>query len=356
MAVGNVSDGSMNSSRVVRQPGYPKTTARFNLAMALLSVWFIIGLFVDGAAHNHGAVDDSFFTPWHAILYASVAATGAALIYTQYQHVNRGFAWGKALPRGYFLSLVGVIMFLLGGILDLGWHEVFGLEPNIEALISPPHLLLAVSAFLFVSGPLRSAWQGAQAINDWQSLLPVLISILVLFSLLTFFTMYSNPVSQPDEFRTRMNSTLSVAAVTGILLLSILMMGCILPLVHRWSLPFGSLAAILGFNALLMFGLRLGFIRPYWFMVVGFFFVGLAADGLLQRWGPLRNRLRIFRFFAFALPVVYFLVYFVMVWKFGGLTWSIHMWLGVTFMTGVAGVLLSFLVQPPPAFADEVDG
>src|SRR5690606_2880921 len=100
-----------------------------------------------------------------------------------------------------------VIMFLLGGIFDLGWHEVFGFEANIEALISPAHLLLAVSAFLFVSGPLRSAWQGAQAINDWQSLLPVLISVLVLFSLLTFFTMYSNPVSQPDEFRTRMNST-----------------------------------------------------------------------------------------------------------------------------------------------------
>src|SRR5690606_11352954 len=109
MAVGDVSDGSMNASRVVRQSGYPKTTARFNLAMALLSVWFIIGLFVDGAAHNHGAVDDSFFTPWHAILYSSVAATGAALIYTQYQQVNQGFAWGKALPRGYFLSLVGVI-------------------------------------------------------------------------------------------------------------------------------------------------------------------------------------------------------------------------------------------------------
>jgi hypothetical protein len=38
------------------------------------SVWFVAGLYLDGWAHNHGKVDNTFFTPWHAVFYSGYVA------------------------------------------------------------------------------------------------------------------------------------------------------------------------------------------------------------------------------------------------------------------------------------------
>jgi hypothetical protein len=38
--------------------------------VALLGCWTVGGIFLDGWAHNHGKVDSSFFTLWHALLYS----------------------------------------------------------------------------------------------------------------------------------------------------------------------------------------------------------------------------------------------------------------------------------------------
>ena len=51
----------------------------FDWAMAILSAAFVGGVFLDGWAHTHGRVDQSFFTPWHAVFYAGYAATASVL-------------------------------------------------------------------------------------------------------------------------------------------------------------------------------------------------------------------------------------------------------------------------------------
>ena len=35
------------------------------------------------------------------------------------------------------------------------WHEIFGVETGVEALLSPTHLMLALGGSLMVSGPFR---------------------------------------------------------------------------------------------------------------------------------------------------------------------------------------------------------
>jgi hypothetical protein len=35
-----------------------------------LATVFLGGLYLDGWAHQHGRVDASFFTPWHAFFYS----------------------------------------------------------------------------------------------------------------------------------------------------------------------------------------------------------------------------------------------------------------------------------------------
>ena len=54
----------------IAKPG----TTRFNLTMLSLAFWCFIGMVIDGWAHTHGEVDDSFFTKWHGLWYSGFTA------------------------------------------------------------------------------------------------------------------------------------------------------------------------------------------------------------------------------------------------------------------------------------------
>ena len=53
-----------------------------------------------------------------------------------------GIRLESRLAAGYALSLLGFFPFGAGGVADMLWHEAFGFEESIEALISPSHLFL----------------------------------------------------------------------------------------------------------------------------------------------------------------------------------------------------------------------
>src|SRR5215831_13875825 len=133
---------------------------RFEWAMVGLSATVAAGAHVDSWAHGHVAATlETFFTPWHALLYASIAATTGFLVFTAVRTGAQPWDWGRALPDGYALSLLGCVLFGIAGVLDMTWHLTFGIERGFQALISPTHLGLMLSAGLIVSGPLRSAWR-----------------------------------------------------------------------------------------------------------------------------------------------------------------------------------------------------
>ena len=46
----------------------PVASSRIDWGVTVLSVWVIVGFYLDLWAHAHGRVDDTFLTPWHAIL------------------------------------------------------------------------------------------------------------------------------------------------------------------------------------------------------------------------------------------------------------------------------------------------
>ena len=100
---------------------------------------------LDGWAHAHGAVDNTFFTPWHAILYIGLFGSTAWygwLTRRQVRPVNIhriGFA---------LLPVVAVC-----GVADLAWHSIFGFELDIAAQMSPPHIILATLIATLVALP-----------------------------------------------------------------------------------------------------------------------------------------------------------------------------------------------------------
>src|SRR3954470_21942345 len=124
---------------------------KFDMFMILLTSWFIGGLHLDGWAHSHIPQLETFFTPWHAALYSGYLACAIAIVGVVAINHRRGYNWREAIPTGYELSLLGVPLFLIGGIADMIWHILFGIEKSTEALLSPTHLLLAFSGVLIVS-------------------------------------------------------------------------------------------------------------------------------------------------------------------------------------------------------------
>ena len=170
--------------------GSPSAThsLRFDWVMAILSAVFVGGLFLDGWAHTHGRVDQSFFTPWHAVFYAGYAVTASAVVASLLRNHARGCPWQRALPVGYGLSVLGALIFAVGGVTDLIWHTIFGIEAGVEALLSPTHLVLALGLGLIASGPVRAAWRRPGPVVGWAAQGPMLLALTSTLSVLLVAT------------------------------------------------------------------------------------------------------------------------------------------------------------------------
>src|SRR6266536_1477812 len=136
----------------------PIAAERLDWPVAGLAAWLIVGFYVDLWAHAHGRVDDTFLTPWHALLYSGAASFGIVLGAVAVLNIRRGVAPSRALSSAYRISFIGSITFLIAGLAELLWHSMFGFEVDIESLLSPPHLALAASGIMMFSGPIRSVW------------------------------------------------------------------------------------------------------------------------------------------------------------------------------------------------------
>ncbi|MGE3536761.1 MAG: hypothetical protein AB7N91_04885 [Candidatus Tectimicrobiota bacterium] len=321
----------------------------FDWLMAGLAVWLLGGAYVDGWAHTHGRADTSFFTPWHALLYAGFLAVAVTCAVRLIRSLARRQAWWQGLPPGYQLSLLGVGVFWLGGVGDLAWHSWFGIEKDVEALLSPTHLLLAAGAWLIAGGPFRAAWQRRASPEDvrlWQCL-PCWVSLTCMLSACTFILQIAHPVASP--WGGGPSQTLPVLRhVTGVvsaLCDAGLLMGFLLLAMRRWLLPPGTLTLVIGLNAAAM-GFVLAGPYPFGLVLVRCLAAGLLdiVYALLQ---PTLQRPWAWRLFAFLLPVCLSAAHFGALALGGVLWWSVHLWTGTVALTGVVGVFLSFLLLPP---------
>ncbi|MFC4334703.1 hypothetical protein [Salininema proteolyticum] len=59
----------------------------------------------------------------------------------------------SAIPTGYGPFAIAVPLIIISGLVGLVWHVVFGVEQSRDAVLSPPHLGLAVGYVLLLAGP-----------------------------------------------------------------------------------------------------------------------------------------------------------------------------------------------------------
>ncbi|MEW6683877.1 MAG: hypothetical protein AB1451_13315 [Nitrospirota bacterium] len=308
----------------------------FDWWLTSCSSWMVVGLYLDGWAHRHLHDLDTFFTPWHGVLYSGFVACAGLLTWRRLR--------SGTLPPGYGPSFLGVGIFTLGGVGDLIWHTLLGVEVDLDALLSPTHLALAAGGALIISGPFRAEWlrQRRGALTFSQAV-PMLVSLTLVWSVFTFFTQFAHPLvhlwsAGPPPSGPFMPQALGIASI---LLQAALMAGAVLLAVRRWDLPFGSLSLVIVLNAALVGGLEnhLGFV---WLGLVS----GLIADALLWTLKPSISRPTAFRVFACLVPATFYALYFAALARAAGVWWAVPMWTGSIVLAGAVGWMLSLLILP----------
>lgn len=317
---------------------------RLDVVMLIFCSWPLFGGYLDAWAHHHVPNLETFFTPWHGVLYSGFLAAALAHAVLLLSGRRAGYDWRHALPSGYGLSALGVLAVFIGGPGDLLWHTLFGIEQDFNAAVSPTHMLLALAIGLVVSGPLRSMWR-KPAPARWITWLPALLALTATLSAITLVTQYAHPFdivwaapaarTTPDDFGQELG-------VLNVILQSAILMGFVLAAIRRWRLPFGALTLLLTLNAV-----ALAFMDDRYIVIPVALLAGLIGDVLLAMLQPSLTRTRELRVFAFTLPAVLYLFYFAGLELTTGIWWQIHVWLGAVVLAGVAGWLLSYLVAPP---------
>ena len=333
----------------------------------LLGLWLMIGLFVDGWAHNNLSQLETFFTPWHALFYTGFMANAAWLAWLVYREWRAGRIGIAAIPRGYHLGLLGVFIFGVGGVGDMLWHIIFGIEKNISALLSPTHLLLFLGGSLILSSPFAAAWGAADPAEDapsFKAFLPALGSLTLMMCFASFMNMYlwafirnMHTAAFEDRYMTRFPDAIEPimafsqsAGLEGILITNVILLAPVLLMLRRWHPPFGSVTFMFTLNAILMCALTaFRFTTPI-AIALG---VGLATDALIRTLKPWRSGAA-YRAVATGVPLLLWSLYFIQGLLDGGLAWPLELTAGITVMAALSGLALSLLMAPPalPAHLD----
>jgi TolB protein len=190
-------DASLSTPR--SQSGTAPATIGFHWLISALGVLMVGGLYLVSWAANHAQVDDPFMSSWAIPIYAGFIVFAIVLIGTLFRNRAAGYLGGSALPQGYTLAFLGIGLFLCGLIAGIFGQQVFGAPVDLEIFTSPVLMLVYLGTLLMVSAPLRAAWVSETSSEDeessWRSLGPVILSLGLILSTLTFMTQFAHPLT-----------------------------------------------------------------------------------------------------------------------------------------------------------------
>lgn len=178
----------------------PPDRVGFGSLVALMAANTVaaIGLAGDIASHVSFTIsldDDDILSRWHLVLYTGLA--GAALVIGLLAVQRDPRAPMRLLPT----ATAGVATLTAGGVADAIWHQVFGVEAALRALVSPPHLLIFVGLVLLMMAPIGALAEGPNRPLDPIHSLVLALSVTSLLLVISLFTGYLTPLIGGSQFQ-----------------------------------------------------------------------------------------------------------------------------------------------------------
>ncbi|MDE0805371.1 MAG: hypothetical protein OSA99_18890, partial [Acidimicrobiales bacterium] len=317
-------------------------TARDQAFGVVFALWMVVGLFLDGWAHDNNE-PESFFTPWHGVLYSGfLSAAGAAVFLAR---PRDGKTWRESMPNGHGLTLAGLGVFAIGAVSDLIWHETLGVEVGVEALLSPTHLLLLVGGIAALSAPFRASWTSMSDRHEsLRTFAPTVLSLALLVAVVGFFLLFLSPFVNDtagvrfdrdpqldhDHPSSDIGELQQLLGIASIFTTTVLLVVPVLLVLRRWRPPAGSFTLFVTVVVTLFIGLaefdQVGLIPAG---ILG----GAAADFAVRRGHS--------NLAAAVMTTVVWLSYFgLYALTVGTVAWPAELWLGsVAMATLIAAAL-----------------
>jgi hypothetical protein len=277
----------------------------------------------------------------------------AAWVLAVLRRHRRSSSLAAAWPAGYRLSAVGLLAFAAGFVGDGVWHSLFGIEADVEALLSPTHLAMFVGGVLLLLTPARRAWAllptGARL--GWGEGAGLLGSVTLATMMVAFFTQFAWALSatvpaRPLVPRAGVAEVLLLEelerayGLAAILLTTLMLLVPAVVLQRRWVLPVGATALVWTATAAGLALYRVGH-HPL-ATVLAAAAAGLVFDLAGRLPGPWGMRVA-----AAAGPGVLWAAYFAVLATAQGLRWPAELWAGSTVMASLAGVALTAATGRP---------
>ncbi|MGK2854740.1 MAG: hypothetical protein ACSLE3_11680 [Microbacteriaceae bacterium] len=328
------------------------------LASVAFGLWMVVGLFLDGWAHDN-AKPESFFTPWHGVLYSGFAASATAAILVAMRARSGVRPWRADLPVGHGLTLVALGVFAAGAVGDLVWHETLGIEVGVEALLSPTHLLLLAGGLAVLSAPVRAAWWSDPFAPSFRSFAPTVLALALLTSLAGFFLLYLSPFVNDaagaaftrspgvvhDHPSTDVGELQQLLGIGSILMTTVLFAVPLHLVLRRWAPPPGTFVLFFGVVTVLFVGLA-EFSQPS--LVFAGLGAGLAGDAVARGGrGPASASV------ATSVAVLWLTYFGLYELAEGGVAWTAELWAGTTILATMVAGALGLLTAHLPSYGSE---
>jgi hypothetical protein len=368
----------------------PQASLRDDAVMIFLGFFTLVALFWDGILHNNTVGQDEFWSPPHMAMYAGLGALGVWITLVLLRHQeSRQVLDVSLMPRGYGLAVIALPLAALSGPADMIWHAAYGFENQIDSTYSPPHQGLFISGAMLAAIPAASAWKKAGDRPSLRDLLPATLSVTAVASVMLFVMHQINPfyggsVAPTQAFQDDLAGRADAYAgntedhaeglahalvnygddawpfyfysthltAAGILLFTAVLIGSILLMRRRWTLPVGTLTIM--FTALaLLFAMPSEYRMAE--LIPALVIAGVIADVLMLRLVGDRPEGWRIRLFAGVVPPILWVLFFFCIAVLGdGLGWGATLWTGMLTTSAGLGFMLSLLTAAPSGPEPEV--
>jgi hypothetical protein len=171
------------------------------------------------------------------------------------------------------------------------------------------------------------------------------IAATYVLSTITFFSQFAHPFNDPFALHPGPIDSAYAAQALGVLSIvfqAAVLVAVLLFVLRRFPFPTGGVLFVLAVN-----GSAVALMKDnYWAIAVAVL-GGLAGEVLAAALRPGPTRQLELRLFAAALPLALYAFYFAALALLGGIWWPPTVWLGALFLSGAAGLMVSYAVFPP---------